>query len=650
MTMTTHWLVLFPLLVPFFVSCAQTETRSQERSINQSSEMVQKNTAAQEKSLIASNLSTEYADIVFPQDAGVIDVTRLGAIPNDDKDDTVAIQKALNQQANGNRIIYLPKGTYLISDRLNWPSGNGGSEHKRTMLQGQSRQGTVIKLQEGTAGYQDAKAPKALLWTGKAPAQRFRNAIRNLTINVGRNNPGAVGIQFIANNQGEIRDVSITSEDRQGVIGLDLSYTNEIGPMLVSDLEITGFDYGIKSAWPTASITFENINLQNQKVLGWENFGQTVFIRRLRSQNAVPVLKNLKNSPGSVVLVDAELMGTAGASKYPAIINQKQMFLRNVRTSGYMKAVRHEDKGRGNEPGVSASVITEWLSHGKKPLTLFNTSSTSLNLPIKDSPEVPWDALNQWVSPLRFGGVPNDNQDDTAAIQAAIDSGATTVYLPNGNWDINGSLTLRENVRRFIGTEAALLSKAGATIHIAEGSSPVVKLERLDAKREVSLSHDSNRTLVLSSVTFTGKYSGKGRGEVFIEDVVGGPFYFRNQNVWARQLNQETNTEQTPEEAKIVNDGGSLWILGLKTERPGTVIKTINQGKTEVLGGFIYSTGEAKIAPAFVNQEGSLSLAGVVERNFNQKPFRIWIEAIHNGKSRTLTTKQRDTTPLFADY
>ncbi|NJK30415.1 MAG: hypothetical protein HC940_09825 [Acaryochloris sp. SU_5_25] len=637
--MILRFLVLIPLfLCPSLISCSQTDRKSHALSPNNPSQVVGKTPG-------------EYTDIVFPKDAGVLDVTRYGAVPNDNKDDTAAIQKALNQQANGNRIIYLPKGTYLISDRLNWPQGDrSGLEHKRTILQGQSRQGTVIKLKDGAVGYQNPKAPKALIWTGESPAQRFRNAIRNLTVNTGRKNPGAIGIQFIANNQGELRDVTITSEDGQGVMGLDLSYTDEIGPMLVSHLLVSGFDYGIKSSWPTASITFENIVLNKQNVLGWENFGQTIFIKGLRSHNAVPALRNLKDSPGSVVLVDAELIGTAGASKYPALQNEKQMFLRNIKTSGYANVVQHQDKGRGNEPGVAAANVSEWLSHGDKPVTLSKSRPTSLNLPVKDPPEIPWDALGQWASPLEFGGVPNDEQDDTAAIQAAIDSGATTVYLPNGTWRIRGNLIVRQNVRRLIGTEATLSSQDSATLQIANGKSSIVKLERLDTRGIVNLSHDSERTLVLSSLTLSGKYFNTGRGDIFIENVVGGPFYFRQQNVWARQLNQETNTEETADEAKIVNDGGSLWILGLKTERAGTIIKTINQGKTEVIGGFIYSTGGSKMKPAFVNQESSLSLAGVVERNFNNQPFRIWVEAIHGGKSQTLTPKQRETAPLFADY
>ncbi|MGB7415835.1 MAG: glycosyl hydrolase family 28-related protein [Thermosynechococcaceae cyanobacterium] len=626
-------------LLPLLLSCSQAKTQSLARS------------SSAAPTTIADNTLSDSSNIVFPKDAGVLDVMLYGAVPDDGQDDTAAIQKALDQQANGNRIVYLPNGTYLISDRLNWPGGDRpGNEHKRTILQGQSRQRTVIQLKDSTAGYQDPKAPKALIWTGKAPAQRFRNAIRDLTINTGNNNPGAIGIQFIANNQGEIRSVTILSNDQQGVIGLDMSYTDEIGPLLVSHLQVSGFDYGIKSSWQTASITFEDIVLEKQNVLGWENFGQTIFVKGLRSQNAVPVLSNLKNSPGSVVLVDAELVGIDRASNYPAIQNQKQMFLRNVKISGYATSVEHQDKGRGNEPGVSTQQISEWLSHGKKPLSLFNSPSKSLNLPAKDTPQIPWDAIDEWISPLQFGGVPNDSPDDTAAIQAAIDSGATTIYLPNGQWMMSGSLTLRKNVRRLIGTEAALISENGATIHFSNGTSPTVHLERLDTRGKINLSHDSSRTLVLSSMTLHGRYTNTGSGDVFIEDVVGGPFYFRNQNVWARQFNQETDVEKTNDEAKIVNDGGNLWILGLKTERPGTVIKTINQGKTEVLGGYIFSTGGPKVMPAFVSEDSSLSLAGVVERNFNRNPFQGWVEATQGGQNLTLTTSQRDETPLFADY
>ena len=579
-------------------------------------------------------------NVVFPSDSGVIDVTKspYNAIPNDGKDDTTAIQRALSQEANGNRIIYLPNGTYLVSDRLNWPQGDrGGLHQKRTIVQGQSQDGAVIKLQDSAPGYQDPDHPKAVIWTGEAPAQRFRNAIRNLSVNTGSGNPGASGIQFIANNQGGIRNVKIISEDCQGKIGLDMSYTEEIGPLLVRGLHVDGFDIGIRTYWQTASVTFEDVTLKNQNVFGWENYGQMTFIRGLKSNNAVPALKNVKDNPSHVVLVDANLAGIGKASSKPAIWNQKSMYLRNLTTSGYETSVKHDDKGRGNEPGVSASEVEQWLSH-RNPKHLFDTREGSLNLPIEETPKVQWDALSEWATPLDFGGQPDDEVDDTKAIQAAIDSGATTVYLPNGNWRVEDEVKLRGNVQRFLGTEAQLAGSG--TIKLADGTAPVVVVERMEIEDGATFVHDSERAWVLSSLqnpNYTN--TSTGTGDLFIDDVVfANPVVFRNQNVWARQLNQETNTQQTSDDAKIINDGGSLWVLGLKTERPGTIVKTINGGRTEVLGAFLYSTGGEKIDPAFINNQSAICLVGLAERSFGGNPIQTWVRETRNGETRTLDT------------
>lgn len=584
----------------------------------------------------------EHSSVKFPVDSGVIDVTLApyGAIPDDNKDDTAAIQKALNKAASSNHIIYLPAGTYIVSNRLNWPKDHNRSwlNHKRTILQGESRDRTIIKLQDNASDYQDPSNPQAVIWTGETPAQRFRNAIRDLTVNTGNNNPGAIGIQFIANNQGGIRNVAIISEDGEGQVGLDMKYTDEIGPLYVNELYVRGFDYGIQTYWQTASITFENITLENQNVLGWENFGQTIFIRGLKSVNAVTALKNVKNSPGSVTLIDANLVGTGDANNVPAILNQREMFLRNIQTSGYSMSVKHEDKGRGNEPGITESNIDEWVSHEQEQ-SGSNSPNLSLNLLIQNIPVIPWDNSN-WISPRQFGGQPDDDIDDTDSIQAAIDSGATTVYLPNGVWNISGTLKLRGKVQRFVGTEASVVGNA-AKIEFLSTSQPVVQIERMEMKGTVDIIHASEQILILSSLIMSGRYHNSNNGDLFIEDVVGGPFRFSNQNVWARQLNQETDTQATIDEAKIVNDGGNLWILGLKTERPGTIIQTINGGQTEVIGGFIYSTGAKKTEPAFINQESSLSLAGVVERNFNGNPFQIWLQETKNNETRTLSTEKQ---------
>ena len=88
-------------------------------------------------------------NVAYPADAGVVDVTQAPYFAKGDgrTDDTAAIQKALDDHPSQGAIIYLPNGVYRITDTLHWPHGrNPGGEEKETVLQGQSRDGTVLQL------------------------------------------------------------------------------------------------------------------------------------------------------------------------------------------------------------------------------------------------------------------------------------------------------------------------------------------------------------------------------------------------------------------------------------------------------------------------------------------------------------------------
>ena len=74
----------------------------------------------------ASSAIAQIVPITFPSDGGIVDVREYGAIPDDEGDDTAAIQAALDAYPNGNRIIYLPPGVFLIRDTLRWPAGESG--------------------------------------------------------------------------------------------------------------------------------------------------------------------------------------------------------------------------------------------------------------------------------------------------------------------------------------------------------------------------------------------------------------------------------------------------------------------------------------------------------------------------------------------
>ncbi len=578
-------------------------------------------------------------NITFPADANVVDVTQppYHAKADGVSDDTAAIQRALDDHPNAGAIIYLPNGIYRISDTLRWPGPEdprAGSAQKRTVLWGQSRAGTVIQLRDRAPGFEDPRHTKALIWTGRAPAQRFGNEVHNLTLDTGVDNPGASGAMFIANNQGGMYDVSIISGDGQGVAGLNLAYTDEQGPALIKNVSVQGFNVGVQTAHTVASLTFEHITVEHQNIAGFQNDGQPVSIRGLRSVNAVPAVMH---NGGLMVLIDSELQGVGDVKAQAAIVNSGTLFARDIQTTGYSLAL-HD---RRHDRRVESPVIDEYRSDG--PRAEVSDAERSMRLPIKETPELPWDAHDQWIAPQALGQV-SSKEDASPLIQQAIDSGKTTVYLPRAHYRIDQTVVIRGDVRRFIGV-GAWLSPGGKVkdgkepmFRFEDGTHPFVRFEGIatDFTDRVQLmEHAAGRTLVMSRVmcNFQGSgvsYRNTGRGDLFMEDVVGQTFHFKNQTVYARQFNPE------PSATKAINHGGTLWVLGMKWERAGTALENLNGARSEILGGLSQTHGGGN-KPMFINRNAEASVV-VCETNYSDAPYlqivideqdarqRVWTE------------------------
>jgi hypothetical protein len=593
--------------------------------------------------------------IQFPSDGGVIDVTQppyLGR-PDGTSDCTRAIQAALDDHPNGNRIIYLAPGTWLVTDTLKWPAGShGGLAQKRTIIQGAGPSLTTLYLPDATPGFTNAAMPKAMIWTGNRPAQRFRNAVRDLTIAVGRDNPGAIGLQFNASNQGTIRNVAIRAVEGSGAIGLDLGFTDEIGPLLVRNLTVEGFEVGISTKWPVNSVTFEHITLRGQRRYGWWNYHQMAFVRGLDSENAVPAIFNEKDSWGTVTLVDSRIAGKGAEPKTPGILNQRGLYLRNVTISGYAKSVDNADKGRDKGDLEAAGVVREDTSHANVsslfrdvPDKTFATAGEVVHLPVKESPEIPWgDVAKDWASIAKFGADPEGKADSSPALQAAIDSGVKTVYLPAGaRFRFDGEVQIRGPVERVIGLEGRFTSAGRAVWRLVDGKhpgglpdAPAVIIERCSGDsggHGILIRHESVRTLVVSS-WIGAQVEGRGTGDLFLDDFCGRLDLLQSgQSAWCRQL----NTEHTG--TMLRNHGARLWILGMKTEKIGTIIETVNGGITDAAGIFIYSNqGWDEKVPAFVIHDSAALLAGINERNFNRRPVSFWFREIQGGETRESKT------------
>ena len=126
----------------------------------------------------------------------------------------------------------------------------------------------VIKLRDKADGFQnpaDARPVWRASSTKGAPGSNgavngssISLYISGLAIDTGNGNSGAKGLEYHSNNIGRLEDVHIRSGDGAGTVGLDLTHKTN-GPALITRVRVSGFDFGIASAWQEYSMTLEHI-------------------------------------------------------------------------------------------------------------------------------------------------------------------------------------------------------------------------------------------------------------------------------------------------------------------------------------------------------------------------------------------------------
>ena len=589
----------------------------------------------------------------FPSDANLINVHSFGARGDGINDDSDAILRAIGTlPAYGKdlpyliNIIYFPSGTYCVSDTILRRSPEGFFLPNLVII-GEDRATTIIKLSDRTPGFNDTSNPKAVIYTSSGLAflkdprdggreylnlgegnEAFGNTVENITVDVGSGNPGAIGIDFLANNVGAVRNVTIKTRDR-GWVGLSMA-RRWPGPALISNVTIFGFDIGIDTAYSNYSLTLNKVQIEGSKQYGIHNKSNVISFSDLKIM--VQEGYGLAN-----VAPDGLIVGIGGVisgkGKAP-LLNNGAANLKDVIARNF------EDTD-----GFTANGILDGVFQAEKRL-----SEPKWHLPVRSPPEPAPVAIDEWVNIRSFGVKPD--VDSTAGFAAALKSEARVIYIPSGQYFVSQPFVVSDNIERIEGMFSII--NVGNDRHPIEGipsalfrTSATRKkplfLNRLIVERRGSIAvivdHQSASTLVLSDVIgLLGVgllYRRKEGGPVFANNTTAGHTdIFGPAGVWFRQFNAEGRT------VRLSNDGAPLWILGAKSEQTNTLIQNKNGADTEVVGAFI-----ARIfptlpqMPAFQNFNGRLVLSYAEDVYRPDAAYRVHLDSLV-GDKRTIVSSE----------
>jgi hypothetical protein len=195
---------------------------------------------------------------------------------------------------------------------------------------------------------------------------------------------------------------------------------------------------------------------------------------------------------------------------------------------------------------------------------------------------------------------------------------------------------------------------------VLDGPSPVI-IERLYPDYGSSTVHTveqaSSRAVVFrhGGGGFFSKPT-KANTPVFMESVVGHPLHLENTRAFLRDINTEQGGAQ---KANVLNIGGTMWILGHKTEDYATKLVT-KRGKTELLGAtHRQNKSQAEAAPLldteplFVIEDAEVALSFVSWANYAGAPnYKIVVRERRGSTTRDWIHGQfggtgRGASPLF---
>ncbi|MDR6783265.1 hypothetical protein ABIE26_000247 [Pedobacter africanus] len=541
--------------------------------------------------------------------------------------------------------IYFPNGTYRVSKPLVYsgdqvpdcvPAQVSATREGTAGLKlvGQNRDSVVLKLNDNATGFGPGMKKPVVSFSKFDKGTIFNNApagfhFRNITINTGSGNPGAVGLDFYGANTARLDNVKITGG---GETGLHVRIGSAHG--YYSNLVIDGFKYGIYLDGDAESHpSIEYVSLSNQSVSGILLSGISTSLRKVKSTNAQTgmILQKKGNRFPHAVLVDSKF--EHGSAPNTGIrINDGFLFVRNVELTGYGTGIKKGDSTVADSGGIAEYSSGSYIAFSESRVR--SGAVKSMNLPVADYPLLTWEAnFSNWANVNDYGAIGDGLTDDMAAIQLAMNSGKKVVYFPNNKYKISGTVNLPATVKELQGA-GVWIDGGGVKFDVNQMSADTLLLRDIELVTG-SIKHSVKRNLFLESTSSAGNayssflpdsgacvFANNSHGFARLEGTI------KNVKAYVRFLNNEKADHFQ------INAGlnSTLWVLGFKTEKTFTVMKARDGAKMEILGGLLnrYSTDVEPDPVGILNDNSSVSVIAATNG-----PDRHWNPMIKDIQGST---------------
>lgn len=420
---------------------------------------------------------------------GVVDVTRspYSADPSGKRDSTSAIQKAIDDARDGRMIVFFPAGRYRVSAPLIANQQNPKkSDHpllKRRdefpcILWGGAAGGrATLVLADNAPGFGDAANPQPVVYfisllpdgSPDNPNISFNQMIVSLDVELGRGNPGAIGVDQQGAQGSVAEDVNVVAD---GAFAGFRGACGSGGSM--SHLTVRGGRFGLylaglgrlkqfSGAQPAPVISNLTLTGQTETSILCATRGPLTLAGASIDGPGIRLQSTWGDFNGALNLVDSVIRRRGSG---PAIGGNRPVYLENVWVENAAEIAR-----LGDAP------VLEGSSHGWTHVAEYAASPTPafpvwvngakqaqpvVSVRRSGAPPAGFRDAHKWREPLpswNSPGVANVRHapysaagdgatDDTAALQQAIDA-SRDVFLPKGIYRISRPLRLRSDTRLF---------------------------------------------------------------------------------------------------------------------------------------------------------------------------------------------------------